>query len=117
MSDFQDLLAGVMRSTRLNTDYFAQTVTYKTAAGSKTVTAHVRHGVRMHVNPDTNEEEVIEQIHVELDRSVITSAPDFGHRILLDGETQAYLYAFKGTHRLVSWKATFERRRQTQQGV
>jgi len=115
---FQDLAARVMQRTRLNTDWFAQPVTYRTAAGDEQqIDAHVRHSIRIAENRDTNEEQVIEQIHVELDRSVITTAPDFGDRALLDGDTQAYLYAYKGTHRAVSWKATFERRRQTRQGV
>lgn len=117
MSEFQTLVADVMRSTRLNTDYFAQRVVYRTGKLQLSVTAHVRHNVRMAVDPNTNEEVVIEQIHVELDRNVLTSPPDFHDRILLDGETQAYLYAWSGTHRPSSWKAVFERRRQTSQGV
>lgn len=118
MSDFQDLAVSVMRSTRLNTDYFAHTVTYKTADGdSQQIAAHVRHGIRIAVDPDTNNEEVIEQIHVELDRGTVPLPPDFGDRILLDGDDQAYLYAYKGNHRFTSWKATFERHRQTRQGV
>lgn len=118
MSNFQDLAATVMRATRLNTDYFAQTVLYRTADGDEqSIAAHIRHAIRIAVDPDTNEETIIEQIHAELDRSTITLPPDFGDRILLDGDTQAYLYAYKGTHRFTSWKATFERRRQTRQGV
>jgi hypothetical protein len=118
MSAFQSLATSVMRATRLNPDYFAQTVTYRTADGeSQEIAAHVRHDIRIRVDPDTNDEEVIEQIHVELDRGTIPLAPDFGTRILLAGDDQAYLYAYKGKHRFTSWKATFERRRQTQQGV
>jgi hypothetical protein len=116
-SAFQDLTAAVMRRTRLNTRFFAQSIKYKTGAEEIYLDAHVRHDIRMRVNPDTNEEEIIEQLHVELDRAQVTAQPDFGDRILVAGDTQAYLYAFKGKHRPVSWKATFERQRQTRQGV
>lgn len=117
MSNFQDLLADVMRSTRLNTDYFAQTVTYRTGSQQLSVIAHVRHSVDARIDPNTNDEVIVEQILVELDRAVLTSPPTFHDRILLAGESQAYLYAWSGKHRPGSWKATFERRRQTQQGV
>ena len=118
MSNFQDLATTVMHATRLNTDWFAETVTYKTADGdSQSIAAHVSHAIRIQVDPDTNEETIIEQILVELDRGTIPEPPDFGDRILLAGDTQAYLYAYKGKHRFTSWKATFERRRQTAQGV
>jgi hypothetical protein len=115
---FEQFTADVMRDTRLNPDYFAQSVTYRTAAGDeRSITAHVRHDVRLKNDTDTNEEQVIEQIHVELDRAEVPDAPDYGDRVLLAGEDQAYLYAYKGRHRDVSWKATFERRRMTAQGV
>jgi len=108
-----------MQNTRLNTDYFAQSVDYRTGDGARfaAVAAHVRHAVRLATDPDTNEETVIEQIHVELDRETITTAPDYGDRIYLAGDSTPYLYAYKGTHRAISWKATFERKRTTRQGL
>lgn len=118
MSAFQTLAETVMRRTRLNTDWFAETVTYRTALGDEhSVPAHVRHEIRLKVDPDTNDETVIEQINVELDRAEITEAPTYGDRILLAGEDQAYLYTWSGKHRWTSWHATFERQRQTAAGV
>lgn len=118
MSDFQELAAEVMRATRLNTDYFAQDITYRTAQGDEIeCPVHVRHSVRIDRNKDTNSEEIVEQIHVELDREDVPYAPEYGCRILLANETEAYLYAYRGTDRFTSWKATFERRRMAAQGV
>lgn len=118
MSGFQDLASAVMRQTRLNVNFFAQTVTYKTAGGdSSSIAAHVRHDVRLWAPPDSNDQEIVDQIHVEIDREDLDAEPAIGDRITLSGESDAYLYACKGSHTFASWKAVFERRRMITQGV
>lgn len=114
---FRETMATVLTATRLNTAYFAQTVTYRLADGTELETdAHVRHGKRLDSKPDGTTE-VIEQIRVELARAEFESPPDFGDRILLSGDEYGYLYAGAGRHTPVSWKATFERRQRKSQGA
>ena len=103
-----------MRVTRLSADYFGQTVSFVTAAGvESSVAAHVRHRIREDRDPDTNVTTIVEVIDVELDRAEVTAAPSYGDRIYLAGDDRAYLYTYVGRHRVISWVATCERRRQT----
>lgn len=114
---FREQLETVMRGTRLNTEYFAQTVTYRLADGSELRLAmHVRHTIR-HDERGDGTTTVIEQIRVEMDRAEVECPPDYNDRILLDGDEYPYLYAYQGKHTPVSWKGVFERKRRTAQGI
>ena len=113
---FRNALATVMRATRLNVDYFAQTITYRLADGTDLVMdCHVRHTIRHDERPDGSTA-AVEQIRVEIDRAELETPPDYGDRILLADDEYGYMYAYAGQHTPVSWKATFERKRQTAQG-
>lgn len=114
---FRETMATVMRATRLNTEFFAQTVTYRLADGSELqMDVHVRHTVR-HEERGDGTTTVVEQIRVEIDRAELECPPDYNDRILLAGDEYAYLYAYAGRHTPVSWKGTFERKRRTAQAV
>jgi len=115
---FRDLLASVMRKTRLNTAYFAQTVVMRFGdeAEDLELAVHVRHTVRMDPRPDGTST-VIEQIRVEIDSENLDAPPDFGHRIYLPGDDYPYMYAYAGRNTPVSYKAVFERRRRTAQAA
>lgn len=113
----RDQLATVMRATRLNTEYFAQTVTYRLADGTELqLDAHVRHTVRHEQRPDGSTG-VYEQIRCEIDRAELETPPDYSDRVLLADDEYPYLYAYAGRHTPVSWKATFERKRLTAQST
>lgn len=114
---FCETMQTVMRNTRLNPWWFAQTVTYRLADGSeRTMVVHVRHMVRHEPQPDGSTA-VVEQIRVEIDRAELETPPDYSDRILLENDEYAYLYAYAGRHTPVSWKGTFERRRRTAQST
>jgi hypothetical protein len=114
---FRDTLENVMRATRLNTEYFAETVTFRGADGCELVMAcHVRHTIRHDARPDGTTT-VVEQIRVEIDRAQLECPPDYNDRILLQDDDYAYLYAYAGKHTPVSWKGVFERKRKTAQGA
>jgi hypothetical protein len=114
---FQDMTARVMRSTRLNPEYFAESITYRTDDDDEWLfDAHCRHSERLHVDPDSAEESVIEVLEVEIDRESLPRAPKYGDRVYRVDDGYGYLYQHIGRSRPHSWKATFERRRMTAQG-
>jgi len=105
-----------MRSTRLNTAYFAEIVTYvQTVDGEDVeaeIPAHVRHRIRRVTEPDGSER-IVEVIDVELDRADVEAAPTYQDRIVLAEDDRPYLYAHQGRHRPISWCAAFEREQVT----
>ena len=114
---FRDTIQTVMRNTRLNTAYFAETVTYRPGDGSElSLDVHVRHTLRLDTRGDGTTV-IFDQLRVEIDRDDLTGPPDFGDRILLADDQYGYLYAYAGRHTPVSYKAVFERSRYAAQGT
>jgi len=117
MSAFHDLCKQVMRATRLNPDYFAESVEYRSGDDVLAIDVAARHELKIDRDPDTNDETVIEHLHVEIDRDDLTAAPTYGDRLYRAGDSDAYLYQYQGRVTPHSYKATFARRRQTAAGV
>jgi hypothetical protein len=105
-----------MRATRLNTSFFAQTITYQRGEDVSEIDAHVRHRIEIEEQPDGTSK-VWDTIDVEIDDTDIPLPPNFGDRILIGDDNTAYLYAYAGHHRLTSYKAAFRRQRVVAQGV
>lgn len=116
--DFRSLTAELLRKTRLNPLFFAQAVRYRSGRGEDLdVDVHVRQAIRLHRDPQTNEETVIETIQVEIAKEDLNAPPSYGDRIYLNGDSQAYLYQYTGRETMHSYKATYERQQQKAQGV
>ena len=113
---FIDVQRDVMTDFRLSSDWFGQSVKYRTGDGDEyTLDVHTRHTIRRD-HDDQGNEVVIEQVHCEIDRQAIPAAPTHGSRMILEEDDQAYLYGYQGKHRPTSYRATFERRRVMSQG-
>jgi hypothetical protein len=113
----RDVAKRVMQATRLNTDFFAQTVTYQPAGGDEAdIPTHVRHR-REYERQADGTIKVWDVIDVELDFDDVPDAPTHGARIVLAEGEAAYLYAYGGHARLCSWKATFRRQTLLAQGI
>ena len=114
---FRDVARRVMLASRLNTAFFAQAVEFTRPAGEpQTLTIKVRHRVEQENQPDGTVK-IWDTIDTEINDEDLDTPPDYGDRIVLAGDDQAYLYAYAGHHRLCSYKATFRRQRLTSQGT
>lgn len=114
---FQDLRDHVARERMLDTDFFAETVTYRIPKRDDVeIAVHCDHSVKEEFDEHGNEL-VIEQLKVKIHRDDIANAPDLQHAIRRAGDTRDYLYAFNGKHDAVLYHATFERRSRRSQAI
>jgi hypothetical protein len=114
---FRDAIVRVMRATRLNPRFYAQTVTYQPAGGEAVqVPTHVRHR-REYDRQADGTSKVWDIIDVEFDFADVPNEPTHGARIVLADGDPAYLYAYKGHKRVCSWKASFRRQQIAAQGM
>lgn len=114
---FREQLENVLVNLRLNTDFFAETVSYRSTDGTEiSLDVHVRESPRQDKLPDGTTE-LVESIHVEFAKSDLETPPDFGDRVLRAGDEWGYMYYQPGRHTAVSWKATFRRKKRTTQST
>lgn len=106
---FRDLLQTVAAATRLNTGFFAETVSYVSAGRTTFPVVHCRYRRREIRDERTGDARQVDEIRVEILKTALPVGPLMDDRILRAGETRYYVYAAAGGETQVSWKATFRR--------
>lgn len=107
---FQDLQQHVLENAHLSPDFFGQLITYKRVGESDaSIYAVIKHQQRLEES-DHGHQVVFEQIVATLLKSDFDSPPKLKDRILLAGESDAYVFAYRNEADAVTYVATFERR-------